>query len=508
MGVRLPADAVQQKPKIKYISVDRRQLCFAEVDLDRLIDDDHAARMIWEMAERIDVSQFEEQAESWEGDGGRPRWPPRVLISVLVYGYSIGVASARELERLQKYEPGLRWLCADLEINHHTISDFRVQHGKALENLFAQILGVLSSEGLVNLDAVMVDGTKVEAVAGKASYRRRETLQQHVEQAREKLKQLRAQSEVEREQQDERRLAALERAARERVERMERSLEKLKELEEKAKESEQEKLRVSETEAEARKMKFENGGWDLAYNVQVSTEASHKIVVGVEVSTAANDLEQLEGAVQGVKVNCGSLPKHVVADNGYASRKNVERMAELKVTFIAPWKEDEAREAGGCKSNGIELEFAGSKFGMHPEGDGLQCKAGKKLVRIGEKVHNGQNRVIYEAAATDCAECEWRKGCCGHRGEARRVERVQESEAMKEYLARMKEPATQELYKRRKEVAEFPHLWRKAVLGLRRFIVRGPTKAKMEATWIAISHNISRWMCARTALKGLQAAAA
>ena len=69
MGVRLPADAVQQKPKIKYISVDRRQLCFAEVDLDRLIDDDHAARMIWEMAERIDVSQFEEQAESWEGDG-------------------------------------------------------------------------------------------------------------------------------------------------------------------------------------------------------------------------------------------------------------------------------------------------------------------------------------------------------------------------------------------------------------------------------------------------------
>lgn len=55
---------------------------------------------------------------------------------------------------------------------------------------------------------------------------------------------------------------------------------------------------MSETEAEARKMKFDNGGWDLAYNVQVSTEASNKIVVAVEVTSAANDVEQLEEAVK------------------------------------------------------------------------------------------------------------------------------------------------------------------------------------------------------------------
>jgi transposase len=492
--VTAPAERPVKRGKIKQIPVNREQLCWTALDLDDLIDDKHAARAIWEMVSRVDVSKFEAEVASWEGDVGRPCWSVRLLMSVVLYGYSMGVASARELERLQEHEPGLRWLCGDKIINHHTISNFRVRHEEALVNLFAQILGVLSKEGMVDLGTVMVDGTKVEAVAGKGSYRRRETLEKHIEQSREALNELRSQSEQEREQQDNRRRAAQQRAARERVERMEAALEALKKLEEEAAKSKREKLRVSETEAEARKMKFDNGGWDLAYNVQVSTEASHRVVVAVDVTSEANDTGQLEGAVEAVRTNCGALPAQVVADNGYATRDNVEKMEKAGVELIAPWKEDESREAGACKSNGIELEFGGSKFAAHPDGDGLQCKAGKKLVQICEKVHHGQTRVIYEAAEQDCAQCEWLVQCCGRRGARRRVERVKESEAMQKYLRRMAEPATHELYKRRKEVAEFPHLWNKAVLGLRRFMVRGSAKTKMEATWIAISYNISQWM--------------
>ena len=504
----LPDDAVKKKPKAKHIPIDRTQLCWTTLDLDHLIGEEHPARVIWEMVQRVDVSKFEAQVKSWEGDGGRPCWPATVLMSVVLYGYSQGVASARELERLQNHEPGLRWLCADQVINHHTISDFRVQHEGALMELFAQVLGLLSEEGLVDLKTVMVDGTKVEAVAGKQSYRRRGTVEAHVEQARQALQQLRGQSEAEREEQDKRRHARRERAARERVERLEQALEKLKELEAEKSARERENLRVSESEAEARKMKFENGAWDLAYNVQVSTEASHKIVVAVGLTMEANDIGQLEEAVKAVASNGGQLPKTVVADAGYASRENVEKMAEAGVEFIAPWKQDESREAGACKTNGIAIEFAGSKFAAHPEGDGLICKAGRKLVQIKEVVHHGQPRVIYQAAAEDCEPCEWRAACCGKRGQARRVERVKESEAMEKYRNRMEEPGVQALYKKRKEVAEFPHLWRKGVLGLRRFLVRGLAKVKQEATWIAISYNISRWMCVRKVRAAVEAVAA
>lgn len=511
--VKLPPQATAEPPpkkgKLKERSVDRRQLCWAPTDRDQLIAKDHPARAISQMLERLDVSEFEKNAKSWVGESGRPRWSTRMVMSVLLYGYSQGIASARKLERQQEYEPGLRWLCCDEVINHHTLSSFRVGHEEALTNLFAQILGVLSAEGLVDLQTVMVDGTKVEAVAGKESYRRRGTVEQHLEQAREHLKQLLAESEHESEQADQRRQAAKERVAEERVERLTASLQELAAREAAARsESDREKLRVSETEAAARKMKFENGGWDLAYNVQVSTEASNKIVVGVEVSTAANDLHELKGAVEGVQSNCQQLPQQVVADTGYASRDNVEEMDKQGIEFIAPWKEDQSREAGACKANGIELEFAGSTFAAHADGDGLICKAGKKLVQIGARVHHGQNCVVYEAVAEDCGSCEWRAGCCGKRGGPRRVERVVESEAMKRYLERMADPATKELYKRRKEVAEFPHLWNKAVLGLRRFLVRGPTKAKMEATWMAISYNITRWTCVNRARQmGMVAAA-
>jgi transposase len=64
---------------------------------------------------------------SREGQAGRPGWPPRVLISVWIYAYSQGIASARALERMLSWEPGLRWLAADEVINYHTLSSFRVE---------------------------------------------------------------------------------------------------------------------------------------------------------------------------------------------------------------------------------------------------------------------------------------------------------------------------------------------------------------------------------------------
>ena len=76
----------------------------------------------------------------------------------------------------------------------------------------------------------------------------------------------------------------------------------------------------------------------------------------------------------------------------------------------------------------------------------------------------------------------------------REVSRPIESAAMKQYLARMKRPGTKKLYRRRSEVAEFPHMWAKAVKGWRRFSVRGVVKAGMEALWVALAYNVAQFM--------------
>jgi len=96
------------EPRIKTIILDRSQIRWTEFDLDSLIDEHHPARAIWELSEKFDLKRFEEEVKTREGEAGRPCWPARLLVSLWIYSYTLGVASARAIERMVKHEPGLR----------------------------------------------------------------------------------------------------------------------------------------------------------------------------------------------------------------------------------------------------------------------------------------------------------------------------------------------------------------------------------------------------------------
>jgi transposase len=493
----------RKKKPLKTIVVERSQMAWTALDLESLIGEDHAARTIWEVSGRLDLSRFEDACKTYEGEAGRPCWSARVLVSVWVYSYSMGIASARAIERMMSHEPGLRWLSGDGTINYHTLAHFRVGHKEALSEMFAQFLALLEAAGVVDLKTLLHDGTKVKAVAGRASLHRQKTLEKRVRHARQVVKKLdeKAASECEGEGMDERRRAAQTRAAREALKRAEAALEKMKKLKVVTAPGEQEKLRVSESEPEARNMKHADGGYGPSYNVQVTTEAQSRMIVGIGVTTAANDTQELMPAVERVKENCGVTPENLIADNGYATRSNVEQASEQKIALIAPWKDDAARQAGACKRNGIAAEFAPSEFRPQRGGKKLTCPAGKTLIQIGQKVHHELLRNIFEAQPSDCKRCRFHKACCGEKGGPRRIERVVESPAMKQHIARMKRPQAKELYKRRCEVAEFPHLWAKGVKHWRRFSVRGTQKAGMEAVWVALAYNVVQWRRIQPMLK-------
>lgn len=492
----------ETQKRIKTVALDRRQLSWEVVDLDLLIEADHPARAIWELSGGFNLSRFEQHSKTIEGNAGRPCWPARLLVSVWVYSYTLGVASARAMERMMSHEPGLRWLMAGHTINHHTLSGFRVGHKEALGELFAQFLTMLQAAELVDLSTLLHDGTKVRAVAGKASMHRRETLEKGLKQARAVVEELDRRAEAAGDGEagdsgkgmDERRRAAKQRAAREALQRAEAALEKLKKLEVGAAPKEIGKLRVSDTESEARKMKHPDGGWAPSYNVQVTTEVKSRIVVGIGISTDANDLHELLPALERAKQTCGAKPARIIADNGYATRENVENTSKTEVQLIAPWKEDASREAGACGRNGIDTAFTASAFAIVNNGLQLICPEGKTLPRTAEKKQHGLPTRIYTADAAGCESCPSKQKCCGMKGAPRSVSRVLESEAMQQYLARMKEPETQKLYAKRSEIAEFPHLWAKGVKKWTRFSVRGKVKAGMEAMWVALAYNVAQWM--------------
>src|SRR5467141_1236554 len=174
-----------KQPLIRYVN--RQQMSWRAVDVDLLVGEDHPARAIWTLIGRMDLSHFYQGIESSAEEGGRPAFDPQLLISLWVYAYTQGIGSAREVARRCEYDPAFQWLTGLQEVNYHTLADFRVEKQKELDELFTQVLAALSKEGLVTLEQVMQDGTKIKAQASVRSYRHEDTIREHLERARQRV---------------------------------------------------------------------------------------------------------------------------------------------------------------------------------------------------------------------------------------------------------------------------------------------------------------------------------
>jgi transposase len=182
------------------------------VDVEKLIDDDHSARSIWQLVGRLDLSLYYAQIAAVEGRAGREHTDPQLLISLWLYAYSRAISSARELARQCEYEPGCQWLCGLEPISHRTLSGFRSDFKAGLDDLFVQVLGMLSAEGLITMERVTLDGTKIKAHAGGNTFRRQQKIEAHLALAREQVRIMNAQA-LDEEKMSKRQAAARRRAA-------------------------------------------------------------------------------------------------------------------------------------------------------------------------------------------------------------------------------------------------------------------------------------------------------
>jgi len=167
------------------------------VEVEQLVADEHPVRAIWELSGCLDLAPFAVKLRTQRELGGRAAWDPRLLVAVWIWAYSNGVSSAREIERQADYRPELQWLCGLEVIKHHTLSDFRVAHLAALEQIFTQVLAVLNEAGLIDLKQVAIDGTRVRSQGATSSRRRRGTIEKHLEQARAVVQELSGRSDDE-----------------------------------------------------------------------------------------------------------------------------------------------------------------------------------------------------------------------------------------------------------------------------------------------------------------------
>jgi len=474
------------QPRVK--PVDRSQLTWQMLDVERLIEPDHAARAIWELVGRMKLDGFYAPIEAVEGSAGRTPWDPRLLVSLWIYAYSRGISSAREIARRCTYEPAFQWLCGLGEINHHTLSDFRVDHDASLRELFVQVLGVLSAEGLVSLERVMHDGTRIKAFAGADSFRREERLKEHLKAAR---KQVEAMGDP-REEQPPRKRAAQERVLRQRQQRLEQALEEVQKVREAKRPQDKEQARASESDPQARIMKQSNGGYAPSYNVQLSTEASHRIIVGTAVTQSRSDYGELIGAVLRVEQNLGRKPSQMVVDGGFTSRENIAAMADQGVDLIGSLGK-ESQHPG--RRRGVAEEFYPEKFIYDAQQDIFRCPAGEILRHKGRDFRRAVVSHQYRARTEICRACEFRSKCCpGNVHHGRSLIRTEHPPSIRRFSEKMQTQQAKNIYRQRGAVAEFPNAWIKDKLGLRQFRLRGLLKVGLEVLWAALTYNIQQWI--------------
>jgi len=441
---------------------------------------------------RFNLELFYAEVESVEGVAGRPVWDPRLLISLWIYAYKEGVSSAREIARLCEYHPAYQWLSGLEVVNYHTLADFRIRHNEALDQLFIEVLGVLSHEGLITLQRVMHDGTKVKACASDKSFHRKATLQDHLRLAREQVEQM---GDPESEELSQRVAKARQRALREKQQRLEEALKALEQIEaSRSKASEKERARASSTDPEARVMLQAKGAYGPSYNVQISTDAKAKIIVGVGVTQAPTDAAELEPAVDRVEANLGEKPKQMVVDAGFTNQATMEAMTEKQVDLIGALPERSGVAPNRLQQRGVNPEFYPQAFEYDASADCYRCPAGKVLLYETQERQGASLRRRYRARASECRVCAFQAQCCPGTKRGRSLVRSEQTPELAAFQAKMETAEAQAIYKQRSGVAEFPNAWIKDKIGLRQFRLRGLAKVSLEALWACLTYNICQWI--------------
>jgi hypothetical protein len=230
------------------------------------------------------------------------------------------------------------------------LSDFRTAHPERLEQLLVRILATLMDQGLVSLSRGAQDGMRVRASAGGASFRRKGKLEDHLRDAQAQVDALKNQDDEDSGAADRRAQAAQERAARERVERIEEALRQVGELEakmEQRRKGEGRKARCSTTDPDARRMKMADGGTRPAYNMQLVTTDATRLIVGWDVTNGGSDGGLMTPLVEQLETHFGRRPEEHLADGGFASKQDIEALDKRGTTVYTPVRDEEAKRKKG-----------------------------------------------------------------------------------------------------------------------------------------------------------------
>lgn len=407
---------------------------------------------------------------------GNPPYHPAMMVKVLFYAYAMGIFSSRRIARAVREHVPMIYLAAWQQPDFRTISDFRKNHLRELDDLFVQIVVLCRELGMVKLGHVSIDGTKMKASASDAKTYDRKRIKKEIKRLLEK-----AAAEDLREDE----LYGKDKTGDELPEEIRDSkkrIEKLRELKKRLDEENREK--INKTDPDAVFMKT-TGGIKTAYNAQVAADGEHQVIVACDVTRDASDVNQLLPMIEQAEENVSGKVDACSADSGYSSGENLQKMESLRIDTYIPDRDYQARKRG--KEPG---EFDKCHFVYDEKRDCYICPEGSELVfsHLQERKNREPLR-IYQCAV--CTSCQF-FGCCTKNRKGRTVSRHPFEKELAQMRVKLDTSGGREMYSKRKHIVEpvFGHI--KSITGFRDFRLRGLSKVNGEFKLVAIAHNLRK----------------
>ena len=533
---------IEEKKTVKrqlaptFIPYNNRQIQVI-LDLEALISEQHVARVVDEMVESIP----DQQLFSHYKGGGRSSFHPKMMLKIILFGYSQKVYSSRGIAALLSDNIPAMWLAAMQKPDHRTINEFRGERMQVLmDELFETMIIKLIDENYITFESYFLDGTKIEAYANKFSFVWKKSTSKFEAKLKEKIKETLqhihqlTQLEVDMEEIDieqhkemtEQNLEKIANQLDEKVEKLNKEVEQepntkiRKEKRQKrnewkkhvkliredflprlAKYKEQNKLfgdrnSYSKTDKDATFMRMKedpmkNGQLKPGYNVQMGTE--NQFILFYSIHQRPTDTRCFIPHLEKLSTSSLPMPKTVIADAGYGSEENyvfaVGEEKEPKFDFLIPYGSYIQEQTRKYKK-----DIKNAKNWTYLEQDDTFICPNERKVTF-KKYQNKKNQSGYEQSykiyeCEDCTDCPLKVECTKAKGNRQ----IHWNTVFEEMKAKAKTALECEekaaIYARRKVEVEsvFGHI--KGNRSFRRFSLRGLDKVHVEFGIVALAHNI------------------
>ncbi len=412
--------------------------------------------MVLDVVAEMDLTAF---YRKYRQDGkGQAAFEPSMMVSLLLYAYSLGIRSSREIEKLCERDIGFKVIAANQVPDHCTISRFWKDNGQALEGLFKQMLKLCKEAGLVKVGIVALDGSKIKANAALEANRTYEHIEQEVKRMLDEAEA--KDTEEDRQYGQNKRGDELPDELADRTSRRARLAACKKRLEEQAAEAaaeQQSKIeerqaqeaetgnkkrgrkpqepdptpsseaKANMTDPDSRIMKTRSG-YVQGYNSQ-AVVTKEQIIIAAEVTNQENDINQLHPMIQKAQENLNeiALQKELkieisLSDAGYASEKNFAAITpdgpEHLIATKKDWKQRKEAAASsppqGRIPKSLTLRQRMERKLLTKRGRELYKKRGQTVEPIFGQIKDNRGIRHYMRRGIEACSQEWKLICATH----------------------------------------------------------------------------------------------